>query len=235
MKKTILFASVCLLLLTLTAYSAEKSTAITRSEYIKQIAKLLGVDTGFTENTPATEYVEILNEKGFEIDAANLESPIKDEEKSALINTVIRLKLENKEKVLEGTPNKATVDEVVGNVAVLFEGKDNWTPANVGMLLGLGDIVKTGVASYIYLRVGKFGRIAIRENSELALKELSYLPAKNTEKIVLNLTKGETLVDARDIKKNSHFEVQTPTTLAAVRGTVYSVKIVDDGKMTECE
>lgn len=233
MKKMLIvvFAFVSISLLTVNA----EEEVITRETYIKQIIQLIGSGSELPKNPTALDYATLLNEKGFDVSTENLNAPITAEEKSSLINKIINYKLENREKAPEGIVNKAIVDEVSGEVSVLVEGKEQWLKAEKGMELGIGDTIKTGVASYIYLRVGKFGRITIRENSELTLKELSYLPERDTENIILNLAMGETIVDAKDIKKGTRFEVRTPTTIAAVRGTIYSVKIIDGGKMTRCE
>lgn len=206
---------------------------ITREAYIRQIVQLMDLASELPQNPAAIDYVNLLNKKGFEISPENLIAPITEEEKSSLINQVINFKLEKRERAPEGLVNTAIVDEVVGEVLVQKEGVEKWIKAEKGMVLGLGDVVKTGIASYIYLRVGRFGRITIRENSELALKELSYLPERDMENIILNLAMGEVIIDSRDMK--GRLEVQTPTTLAAVRGTIYSVKIIDGGKMTRCE
>lgn len=229
---------ICILVVLSLAFSFPiyaQEEAITREAYIKQIVQLMDLESKLPEKPEGTDYVRILNEIGFDISAENLGSPITPEEKSSLINEVISYKLEKREKAPEGIVNKAIVDEVSGEVLVLIEGKEQWVKAEKGMELGIGDTIKTGIASYIYLRVGRFGKITIRENSELILKELSYLPERDTENIILNLAMGETIVDSRDIKKGSRFEVQTPTTLAAVRGTIYSVKIIDGGMRTRCE
>lgn len=229
---------ICILVVLSLAFSFPiyaQEEAITKEAYIKQIIQLMNLSSELPQNPTAVDYVNILNKKGFEISSENLGAPITAEEKSSLINKVINFKLEKREPVAEGLVNKAIVDEVSGEVLVLIEGQKDWVKAEKGMALGIGDTIKTGVASYIYLRVGRFGRIAIKENSELALRELSYLPERDTENIILNLAKGETVIDARDIKKGSRFEVQTTTTIAAVRGTVYSVKIINGGIRTRCE
>lgn len=203
---------------------------VTREAYIKQIVQLLDMGAKLPDTPAPADYVEILNKNGFEISPVNLSAPITEEEKSQLINTVVNIKLEKRGNVPEGEPNKAIVDEVSGDVTILKEGRDQWINAEKNMELGMGDMIKTGSASYMYLRVGRFGRITIKENSELRLKDLSYNPDRDTESIILNLAKGETVIDSREIKKGTRFEVHTPTTLAAVRGTIYSVKIINSGK-----
>lgn len=235
MKTVFIVVLAFMLISMLNAYAQEE--VITRGAYIKQIVQLMDLESKLPEKPTSQDYVGILNEIGFDISAENLTTTITPEEKSSLINKVINYKLEKREKAPEGIVNKAIVDEVSGEVLVQKEGKAEWIMAEKGMVLGIGDVIKTGIASYIYLRVGKFGRITIRENSELTLKELSYLPERDIENIILNLARAgsEVIIDARDIKKGSRFEVQTPTTLAAVRGTIYSVKIIDGGARTRCE
>lgn len=233
MKRICSLAIAFVLICFLNLYAQEE--VITREAYIKQIVQLMDLVSELPQNPTAIDYVNLLNKKGFEISPENLSAPITAEERSILINTVINYKLEKREKAPEGLVNKAVVDEVNGEVLILREGMDKWVQAEKGMVLDIGDAVKTGIASYICLRVGRFGRIIIKENSELTLKELSYLPERDSENIILNLAMGETIVDATDIRKGSRLEVQTPTTLAAVRGTIYSVKIIDGGLRTRCE
>lgn len=231
MKKICIIALAFTLISMLNVYAQEE--VITREAYIRQIVQLMDLVSELPQNPTAIDYVNLLNKKGFEISPENLSAHITEEEKSSLINQVINFKLEKRERAPEGVVNKAIVDEVVGEVLVQKEGVEKWIKAEKGMVLELGDVVKTGIASYIYLRVGRFGRITIRENSELALKELSYLPERDMENIILNLAMGEVIIDSRDMK--GRLEVQTPTTLAAVRGTIYSVKIIDGGLRTRCE
>lgn len=231
MKKWLL--AILILIPLLALYAQEE--VILRKDYIKNIVQLLELEPELPPKPTPLDYVNLLNQKGFEISTENLDVPITTEEKSILINKLVNYKLQKRVKAPEGIAEKAIVDEVGGEVLVLKKGKGNWIQAEKGMELGIEDVIKTGVASYIYLRVGKFGRITIKENSELSLKEISYLPVTDRENIILNLARGETIIDATDIKKNSRFEIQTPTTLAAVRGTIYSVKIINGGKRTSVD
>lgn len=208
---------------------------ITRADYFKHVVQLMDWETKDLK-TPE-DYANLLAEKGIDIKVKDLGSTIPPEEKSIIVKKVIDMKLEKAKivKAAEGIVNKAIVDEVMGSVSVLIKGKSKWTSVTQGMQLGVEDKIKTGSASYVTLRVGRFGRITIKENSELSLKELEYQPKRNAENIILNLAMGEVIIDARDIAEGSRFEIRTATTLAAVRGTIYSVKIINGGKMTSLE
>ena len=209
---------------------------VSRAEYIENIVNILGLDTELPEGYTAKDCGELLNTLGFQIkDLDNLNVAISEKEKSAILNTLINRRLTKSRKRAPGTVETATVDEVKGRVQAKREGTDKWIDVKAEMKFSEGDIFRTGPASFVRLKVGKFGRVTIKENSELSLKELSYRPKKKSENIILFLAHGESIIDVRDIDKESRFEVRTATTIAAVRGTIYSVKIEEDGSVTTLE
>ena len=209
---------------------------VTRGEYIKNIAMILGLDSDLPADFTPKDCALVLNEKGFDIkNTDKLNAPITSAEKSDLNKKLFDIRWTERKKPLEGIATKAIADEIRGDVTAKLEGTKKWIKVTEEMQFDPGDIFKTGPDSYVKLRVGKFGRIIIRENSELSLKELKYRKAKNAENIILNLAEGEAIIDVRDINPESRFEVRTSSTLAAVRGTIYSAKIVNGGDFTTLE
>lgn len=53
---------------------------------------------------------------------------------------------------------------------------------------------------------------------------------KSVEPTVVNLPRGSVYARLKQLPKNSSFEVQTPTAVAAVRGSEYQVDVAEDGK-----
>lgn len=217
--------SLIILLLIALPFTIYGEEALTRSEYIKNIVKLLGWEYKLPENPEIKDYVDVLNKEGFKIDpAGDFSQPITQKEKSTLINNVCNLKLSSKED--KGYINKATIYEIYGKVLVQRENSEKWDNVKVGMQLIQSDTIKTSKDSWAKLKVGMFGRITINENSEIVLSKLYYEARDNSESIILNLAMGEVTVDTREVTANSKFEVHTPTTVAAVRGTIYKVEVV---------
>lgn len=173
------------------------------------------------------DYVNLLQSKGYDVSATDLNSSIPQDEKTALIQQVLSVGLGRRKKAPPGIANKAIVDEFKGHVLLMPEGKNAWIKLEKGMELSEGDVIKTGMASSAKLRVGRYGIIMIKENSEISLKDLSYKKDSDTEEIMLHLALGEVIIDSREIRKGSKFEIWTPSTVAAVRGTIYSVTVDD--------
>lgn len=201
----------------------------TQGEFAVQLCKAMGIDV------PTGDYIAQLQNQGISPqDGWNAEKPISNTEMANLLAKALGLEKEVEKrvakKVQEAYRNKATVIRTEGDVKVKTANESNWTPAEVGMKLSQAATIKTGKKSWAELRVGMVGGIRIKENTEVVLNELSSKP-NGSENIILYMNIGEMLVDARGIAKDTDFQVRTPTTIAAVRGTIYNVKI--EGETTE--
>lgn len=200
----------------------------TQGEFAVQLCKALGLEV------PAGDYIAQLEAQGiFPEDGWVSDKPINNTEMANMLSKALGLEKEIEEKVAqkveEAYRDKATIIKLEGKVEVKI-GEGDWIPAEEGMKLTQNDSIRTGAGSWADLRVGMVGGVKIKESSEIKLSELSSNP-DGSENIILYMTLGEMLVDARGIQKDSDFQVQTPTTVAAVRGTIYNVKVV--GEKTE--
>lgn len=198
----------------------------TQGEFAIQLCRALGLEV------PAGDYIAQLESHGIVPEGGWQESKlITDAEMADLLTKSLGLEKKVEEKVAikvdEAYRNKATVIKFEGTVEVRIGEKGDWVPAQEGMKLSQNDSIKTGPNSWADLKVGVVGGLKIKANSELKLSELSSNP-NGSENIILYMSLGEALVDARGIKKDSDFQVQTATTVAAVRGTIYNVKVSKD-------
>lgn len=208
---------------------------LTGGEFVIKLVESLSLDYKLQEGATVDDYINLLKEEGIGFPADfNPAKPITREQKADLLSQVLAIEEVEMEKAqlrMEVYRDKAVIKKIVGNVMIKREGADEWVPAKLDMELTEGDYIKTGPDSTVFLRVGVAGRIEIRENSELLLKNLATQIDKKSENILIYLAMGESSVDARYIHKGTTFEVHTPTTVAAVRGTIYVVKVrPTDGK-----
>ncbi len=126
---------------------------------------------------------------------------------SLSFNTVFAKELERQAKIIF----------VKADVKVQKAGKPEWSFAKVGMLLSDGDTLKTGKASAAELSFDKDNKNIIRleENSTAILR------GKMLKQIELPLGRLRSLV--KSLKKESSFEIKTPTVIAGARGSGWDV------------
>lgn len=126
------------------------------------------------------------------------------------------------------TKRKAKIIDVSGKAMVKLDGK-SWVPAEIGMVLKDGDILKTSSDSFVMLNLdgkGQTATVEIEENSQLLLSELVKDDQAKTQKTLLDLALGKILIKVQKLHtEESRFEVKTPTSIVGVRGTVFAVEV----------
>ena len=208
---------------------------LTGGEFATKLVESIGLGYKLPPDATTNDYVNLLKDEGFTL-PQNFDpsKPITSEQKANLLSQILNLKDAEKEKAqLEIYRNKAVIKKLEGKVTVKREGTDTWIPAELNMKLIEGDYVKTGPNSAAFLRVGVAGRIEVEANSELQLRNLATQANRKSENILLYLAMGDMTVDVRFIDKNTSFETHTPTTITAVRGTIYKVSVSPTEGKTE--
>ena len=119
--------------------------------------------------------------------------------------------------------------DIRGRVEVEHGGGD-WVPAQVGMILNEGDILKTAAKAWAFLTLdgGETAtvEVEVEENSRLLLSELILNEEKGIQKTLLDLAIGKILITAQKMhSEGSKFEVKTPTSIVGVRGTTFAVEV----------
>lgn len=202
---------------------------LTRGEFIMQLVESMGLKSKVSEGATVQDYVTVLRQEGIDIPSEyDTNKIITAEERADLLSKAFAVQQKSREKargLVESNRNKAVVMKLEGDVKVKPEGEKEWVPAKIGMELTQGAYIKTGAGAEASLRIGVAGRILVKENTELLLQTLATQPDKIKEDITLYLAMGEMFVDVREIEKGSKFETYTPTTVAAVRGTTYIIKV----------
>lgn len=122
----------------------------------------------------------------------------------------------------------ATITQVGGAVEVMTP-KEAWKPANVGMVLNQADVIRTKAQSSAILNLdggGETATVIVKGNSQLMLADLVMDKSDGSQKTLLDLALGEMLIKAKKIhSEKTSFEVKTPTSIVAVRGTTFSVTV----------
>lgn len=235
MKKcTALFIIILLALGIYYAVSAAEEE-LNGGEFIMKLVESMGLGYKLPEGAVVSDYIKLLEEEGFVL-PANFDpaKPVTIDQKADLFSQILRLDQLKKEKSqMEVYRNKAIIQKIEGSAMVKRGGTDEWIPAQLDMVLTEKDWIKTGQGSTILLRIGVAGIVEIRENSELLLKTIATQVNKKAENILIYLALGEINVDVRYIHKDTVFEAHTPTTIAAVRGTIYTVKVTPVEGKTE--
>jgi hypothetical protein len=116
-----------------------------------------------------------------------------------------------------------------GTVEVRTTKDKKWVGAKVGTVLNEGDMLRTMAGSWALLNLdgqGQTATVEVKENSQLKMAQLLENKAASSQSTLLDLALGEVLIKAKKLhSEKSKFEVKTPTSIVAVRGTTFSVAV----------
>ncbi|MDR2717131.1 MAG: FecR family protein [Treponema sp.] len=116
---------------------------------------------------------------------------------------------------------EALIREMSGTVELKTSGSADWIAAREGNRIVKDTIISTGFKSMAILAVGN-STIIVRPLTRLSLAEL--MNQNETETINVSLSTGRIRVDVNPPAGSmAKFTVQTPTAIAAVRGTSFDM------------
>ena len=124
------------------------------------------------------------------------------------------------------TPEAAVLVGMEGSVEILHGASTNWTAAKTGVLLVVGDQLRTGPRSRATLRLSNLSVLRV---GELMTYEIEP-PRAPGGKPTLNLKSGAAYFFSRD--KPQEVQIRTPTVTGAIRGTEFNVLVAADGRTT---
>lgn len=122
---------------------------------------------------------------------------------------------------------QAILSKVRGPVEFRLQGGD-WQKAEPQMILHEKDEIRTAKGGFVEILLdqeGGSGRLELNEKSHLRLSTLAGHPASEEKSTFLDLAIGRVLVHAEKLKRDSKFEIRTPTATTGVRGTVFEVSV----------
>lgn len=121
--------------------------------------------------------------------------------------------------------------KTIGEVKIRKSGEKTWVDAKHGMELGIEDQIMTGADStmdIIFKRNGQRSHIRILEKADMILMTLNLDKVTGDSEILLDLAIGHIIIKTDPLKGKSRFEVLTPTSMTAVRGTVFEVNVIKE-------
>ncbi|MFQ5648107.1 MAG: FecR domain-containing protein [Candidatus Aenigmatarchaeota archaeon] len=123
-----------------------------------------------------------------------------------------------------------TVAELVidsGTVQVMHPGGD-WMGAQNGMLLNQGDAVRTLADSEAAIIFLESSIVRLGPETEILIQKLD--PTPDSTSILIKQELGQTWNRILKLSGIDSYEVETPTTVASIRGTGFSVRVAQDGE-----
>lgn len=122
----------------------------------------------------------------------------------------------------------ATTDKLQGEVEVQHGGKGSFAPLSASSFIKTGDVVRSGrngVAEFKWLDGTRW---KIMPNTQITVKKAISNVIQKSQTSELELTRGKVFIRImRELSHASKFEVETPTAVAAVRGTIFSVEVLN--------
>jgi hypothetical protein len=122
----------------------------------------------------------------------------------------------------------AVIDERDGKVQVIRG--DAPLPATAGMLVRSGERVRTGADGHVGIHWADGSRAELGPDSELVIQRCRLNKLRHTRTSHFRLNLGQIWIRIHGLlKPGSKFEVETPTIVAAVRGTIFGLHVAQDG------
>jgi hypothetical protein len=118
----------------------------------------------------------------------------------------------------------AVLNKVVGEVKIDMVLEPGWQAASLGGKLANGDKLETGSASFSSIMFLDRSMIKVRENTKFTVK--SKRTVKRELETDINVAVGEMNVKTTT---GSKFKIQTPTSVASVKGTEFNLMVEKDG------
>ena len=126
-----------------------------------------------------------------------------------------------------------TITRISGVVTVLPVGSIAWTEAEVDTQLRAGDRIRTTDNSSAIITFFEGSVIELKSNTEVGITELIIEVGPKSTTISLEQTIGTTINRVQKLVDTaSSYEIDTPSAVAAVRGTEYEVVVLSDSTTT---
>lgn len=119
---------------------------------------------------------------------------------------------------------RAVVVDLAGEVRSQAAGDLEWTAVEQGAQLEEGTKLHSGEGASALIEFPPGHRAKLHEKTVILLSQLDYGARREAENTTIHLAMGRILNSVKKLRsEDSEYAVRTPTTVAAVRGTVYEV------------
>jgi hypothetical protein len=130
----------------------------------------------------------------------------------------------------QSTPSLAIFSTSGGNISVMKAGTGSWIEAQVEMSLEPGDIIKSGDNSNAEITFLDGSTIELEAGTEIEVVSLDISTDTGSTTIRVKQTIGRIIFRVTKlVDPASRYEVETPTSVVAVRGSAMEVYVVEDG------
>ena len=137
---------------------------------------------------------------------------------------------------IRSNPVAAKIISITGSAEIQRARSSTSEQAKVGSLMQLGDQLSTADDSSVAIEFADKSVLSLHENSLVHFDHLSAHGVTGMVDSRLNLLKGrmDTKVTPA-VGPGSRFEIETPSAISAVRGTVYRALVMDNGDKSKRE
>lgn len=134
----------------------------------------------------------------------------------------VGLTLRIEQDLLKTTPIAARLSAFSGRVQVETDGR--LAPARLGLPIAEGQRLVTGPGAFATLEMEDDSRVTLPSNTSLRVVRLRNVVLTNAPQRVFKLDEGRGAISVTpNANPNSRFEVRTPVSISAVRGTQFRV------------
>lgn len=120
----------------------------------------------------------------------------------------------------------ASVKSATGSVEIKRAGEDAFHPIAVGDVVKAGDELHTGSDGRGEFAWADGTRWKVEPNTQLKIERASANSWRKTEQTQFHLDAGKVFVRVvKSLAPGSSFQIETPSAVAAVRGTVWSIQV----------
>ena len=125
--------------------------------------------------------------------------------------------------------DKAVLSLVYGQVYLKPLGMNDWIPARSGLIIRKGDRIKTDLYAGAELTMANGDKAVLRQLTDIGFEP--YTHPKKGKTTLLQVLRGQVNSIMRKIKnRDTRYEIQTPTAVSLVRGTIFRTKVDGDGQ-----
>jgi hypothetical protein len=136
--------------------------------------------------------------------------------------------------LLKSTPIDARLSAVSGPVELETAGQR--APARAGMVLVEGQRLHTGDGAFATFEMADDSRVTLPSNTSLRIDRMRQTILNNAPQRVFQMDKGRGTISATpNSNPNAKFEVRTPVSISAVRGTEFRVGQDPSGSKAQTE
>jgi len=127
---------------------------------------------------------------------------------------------------------QSSVTSITGTAEYFSNNGQQWQNLNIGQILNEGDQIKTGASSSVEVIFYNHARVSLDSNTAVVINSM-LAPDETNQNLKINLflqigriwNRIVNLVDS-----NSTYEVETSEAVAAVRGTVFDMRVNGNGR-----